>query len=162
MWTACPPPALLSHVGCVWSCVGPKRAPGAEFCAAFADGVAFGRSCRIYVRVSSCSCVLSVSCDERACPRCVPVHGRRKFASMYVKQSGSTLFQYHTFDCRAWFGTKPRPRRAISVSGIRLEPIRRAASRSVDFASETPHASVRASGGSLSIPQVTRYHAMVG
>ena len=23
---ACPPPALLSHVGCVWSCDGPKRA----------------------------------------------------------------------------------------------------------------------------------------
>ena len=83
-WTACPPPALLSHVGCVWSCVGPKRAPGAEFCAASADGVGFGQSCRMYVRVSSCSCVLSVSCDERACPRCVPVHGRRKFASMYV------------------------------------------------------------------------------
>ena len=82
--TACPPPALLSHVGCVWSCVGPKRAPGAEFYAASAGGVGFGQSCRMHVRVSSCSCVLSVSCDERACPRCVPVHGRRKFASMYV------------------------------------------------------------------------------
>jgi hypothetical protein len=62
-----------------------------------------------------------VSCDERACPRCVPVHGRRTFASMYVKQSGSTLFQYHIFDYRAWFGHQTKPETSDSVSGIRLE-----------------------------------------
>jgi hypothetical protein len=28
---------------------------------------------------------------------------------MYVKQSGSTLFQYHIFDCRAWFGHQTTP-----------------------------------------------------
>ena len=62
-----------------------------------------------------------MSCDERACPRCVPVHGRRTFASMYVKQSGSTLFQYHIFDYRAWFGHQTKPETSDSVSGIRLE-----------------------------------------
>ena len=62
-----------------------------------------------------------MSCDERACPRCVPVHGRRTFASMYVKQSGSTLFQYHIFDYRAWFGHQTTPETSDSVSGIRLE-----------------------------------------
>ena len=52
---ACPPPALLSHVGCVWSCDGPKRAPDAEFCAASAGRVGFWHSCRVYARVPSCS-----------------------------------------------------------------------------------------------------------
>ena len=37
-----------------------------------------------------------------------------------------------------------------------------AASVQLDFASETLHASVRATGGSLSIPELTRYHAVVG
>mmetsp|Transcript_32132 Transcript_32132/g.79543 ORF Transcript_32132/g.79543 Transcript_32132/m.79543 type:complete len:215 (-) Transcript_32132:3-647(-) len=97
-WTACPPPALFSHVGCFGSYVDPKRAPCAELHAASAGCIGFGQSCRMYARVSSCSRALSMSCDERACPRCVPVHGRRTFASMYVKQSGSTLFQYHIFD----------------------------------------------------------------
>ena len=58
--------------------------------------------------------------------------------------------------------TRPRPRRAISVSGIRLERFVAPASRSVDFASETPHASVRAAGGSLGIAELTRCHAVVG
>ena len=73
--TACPPPALLSHVGCVWSCGGAKRAPGAEFNAASDGCIGFLQSCRI-----ACSCcVLPVeSCPCRAMSvrvRCVPVHG---------------------------------------------------------------------------------------
>ena len=37
-----------------------------------------------------------------------------------------------------------------------------AASDQLDFASETSHASVRAAGVCLSIPKLTRYHAVVG
>ena len=73
-WHVLRPPysRMWAVFGAVWA---QKRSPGAEFCAASADGVDFGQSCRMYVRVSSCSCVLSVSSDERARPRCVPVHG---------------------------------------------------------------------------------------
>ena len=49
--TACPPPALLSHVGCFGSCGGAKRAPGAEFHAASGGCVRFLQICRI-----ACSC----------------------------------------------------------------------------------------------------------
>ena len=37
-----------------------------------------------------------------------------------------------------------------------------ASSVQLDFASETSHASVRAAGGTLSIPKLTRYHVVVG
>ena len=39
---------------------------------------------------------------------------------------------------------------------------RAAANVQLEFASETPHASVRAAGGSLGIPELTRYHVVVG
>ena len=57
---------------------------------------------------------------------------------------------------------KPRPRGTIADAGIRLERFVAPASRSVDFASETPHASVRAAGGSLGIAELIRCHAVVG
>ena len=53
-------------------------------------------------------------------------------------------------------GRRDRYGAAASVTG------RRETSVQLDFASETLHASVRAAGGSLSIPELTRCHAVVG
>ena len=51
---------------------------------------------------------------------------------------------------------------ACGVSEAQPSSLSRDASSALsEGTSETPHASVRAAGGSLSIPQVTRYHAMV-
>ena len=37
------------------------------------------------------------------------LHGRRKFASMCVHESGSALLQHHIFHCRPWFGDQTTP-----------------------------------------------------
>ena len=59
-------------------------------------------------------------------------------------------------DCRSdrFSGRRDRYGAAASATGRRSEQL--------EFASETSHASVRAAGGCLRIPKLTRYHVVVG
>ena len=107
--------------------------------------------------------------DAYVCVRCRRqlygqrhVHGRRKFKCIHVKQGGYSSFQHQTFDSRACFGRQTTPERKIADAGIRLERFVAGDAAPVDFASETPHASVRSAGGTLSIAELTRCHVVVG
>ena len=50
----------------------------------------------------------------------------------------------------------------VTVTVLPRALLAAAASEQLEFASETSHASVRAAGGCLRIPKLTRYHVMVG
>ena len=50
----------------------------------------------------------------------------------------------------------------VAVTVLPRALLAAAASDQLDFTSETSHASVQAAGGCLSIPKLTRYHAVVG
>ena len=113
-------------------------------------------------RAARCSCLCRVGANYNTGSDQRHVHGRRKFKSIHVKQGGSTSFQHQTFDSRACFGRQTTPERKIADAGIRLERFVAGDAAPVDFASETPHASVRSAGGTLSIAELTRCHVVVG
>ena len=151
-----------SHVGSFLSCEGPERAPGAEFQAASAGAIGCVQGCRFV-----CSfCVLLLSpcpwCDERACTVgawCTTVVNLRVCACNKVAVPHFNIILSSTV---LGLVTRPRPRRTISVSGIRLERFVAPGKPSLGSASETPHASVRSSGGFSSISHLTRCHVVVG
>ena len=85
-----------------------------------------------------------------------------------MRVAGGTLGIPELTRCHAMVGQSPG-RRVDRLSGRRdrygaaASSISAAAANvQLEFASETPHASVRAAGGTLGIPEPTRYHVVVG
>ena len=66
-----------------------------------------------------------------------------------------------------WWGSRLIHERTASADALVVQPSPQALSTSLaelvsEDASEPPDESVRSEGGSLSIPELTRYHAVVG